>query len=1751
MPAYGSASAAPQDEFDMLSAQDQQQAAQQAQQPPDEFSTLAATDRQAQPQQPAPLPVLSTNVLATPQQQPAPTPAAQPAQKPAAKPAGQPRTISAPQAKKAASAPPHVPTPLEQVGANIAHLGQQAYAGAHQVPILGDAIRLGEEYVHNPAQAAAATAANIPAGIIGLPQDVVNLSNQLTRQQAAGQVADMGPADLTSPARKTIDYATQVANVLLHRKQLEPVQVKEAYQAPFQPVLEASPAAAGAGDLIGNLLGGKGMHLPGPPQIKALENNPIVQGLIHGAISGEGYGALGSLANQAEGRQHEQADGKDIRGLNLKQAVKEGSASIAPGILLGAAGGAFARKPAPKLAPGTIPPELLEFKKPGQGAPTPTTQAPAAQPGKARGSFSFAPGMKQQLEARDAQEATANPYGTVKKIDDWKNTLNDQLANAQSADDVLQAKNDAAAWISKNGADKSVKDVLKEHLDKTATQADLKIKADAQKAKIEAAQAKQAATPPEPAPAPVAPPPKPPEQPAPQMTPEQIAEHQRQDFIRQNFPNHNEDLSSHDFSTFKGTREEQYRVNHAEPFSPHHIYDEDIDPQLDILSQTREHLNKAYENADRNTRTRLTGIIKILDGQEKAIVHEKARRAYLTAQGVEPDWVKSEPVEGADTSAAPAENPSENQHIDFKQVPDDELVKRMIDPAAHGLTDDQHMAAIAEYEARHPEPAPEESQNNGQNPGQNAPSQEPETPPPAAKEPGQNNGQNEVAKSYKVDKQGPWYHVTDQDGNVLSKTKDRKQAERRVESLNSGAKHGQGKRTDKSPQPDDSTSYQRAAIDYGNKFDASNLPPEVSEPLQRLVEQRHRFDQARNKVLGIAQVAGKAKGLDLKLKGVRKFDPEVEKAVAAAAKNPEESGFSIEMNSGKKPAPEAYKPAKGENVLGALNNAIGEMKSAEADYNTARDTFKDQYLPRRGELPPSINVNHEGNTFNVRLTNKESRAATTNTPGEQALSDDVKHITKAIEKDPYLEQTVQAHNLGEVLDAVGKELGKQDNVLLEGSNPLGHMVSAAVKVKRGLDNAGVKLDPRMLHQVFMNQFNSDKYELTADPQFWDWYNRQRGALDLSLQGVEKLHTEDERDAWLKNRYADPDDIRAGLDGADKLSPAQREGLIKQNQVLDQMSDGFEQYAEHLRQQGYNGKGFFNTILPMNNLLATLESDLQQLDPRRYRGENWLQDLGSGVTRGIYDMYVTGNWSIHALHAIEAGTVGTAYHPQAFAKAVGDLASSYTIGDPGVKEFVESFDSSSGIQKRVKEENQTKLGKYWRGLQKGAFDTAGKLVGVDNATEKIAHNDKLQTGLDVLEGSIAEDAKLKLMRAMSAHIAADEMGYQGGGTQLMKDMADALHNPKAMDAESRIEAATKIVYHMNQMVGYSPSGFSDMNVLTRMASKTSPIFKWFTPFATTRLQQSRVITKFFTNSMKAASTGDVMKAGRFAGQGLLCLGLISMINGRGGIPLDIQQALHAADPDKAKEILEQADKFNVIGKLADTEVEHVTPQLFVPMFMGDSFPTQLLDAGQSAYSGKGWSQIRGIATLAATVGMSSIGGRMGLNQIIKVAKALETGKEGHKDVYAFRHGDTLRSGAKLGLKIADTAAKVGGLDLKVPRMDDMLGKRKVDTNTPRELFGAVTPGMRIENAEIINKMRDDQAFGDKLHNLDQKAYQRAKNSLFKIQKAAAQEKDWNAAREKLNGLDGYWERTLKQYLQNHEAKNGQEEGNTKAATHAEA
>lgn len=243
-------------------------------------------------------------------------------------------------------APPPPVSATDQVAQNFKNAVPgviDAVGGAIQkVPVLGDVERAAEEAGRNK-EAPLAALANIIPGLISIPQGMGNLSNQLTRQQRAGQVPPI-PADFTEPFRKTLDSATQAANWLMGRKQEKPIAVQEAVQRPVRPLLDKYPANAGVGMTVGQLLLGKTIPqvVPGV-SIPQLAKAPMAKSVAEGLANAYLYGTETNLADQASSRQREQAAGKPIRGLNLPQAAKAGTESLGAGLMFGLAHGAISK----------------------------------------------------------------------------------------------------------------------------------------------------------------------------------------------------------------------------------------------------------------------------------------------------------------------------------------------------------------------------------------------------------------------------------------------------------------------------------------------------------------------------------------------------------------------------------------------------------------------------------------------------------------------------------------------------------------------------------------------------------------------------------------------------------------------------------------------------------------------------------------------------------------------------------------------------------------------------------------------------------------------------------------------------------------------------------------------------------------------------------------------------------------------------------------------------------------------------------------------------------------------------------------------------------------------------------------------------------------------------------------------------------------------------------------------------------------
>jgi|GEM_PF-2468698 len=1029
-----------------------------------------------------------------------------------------------------------------------------------------------------------------------------------------------------------------------------------------------------------------------------------------------------------------------------------------------------------------------------------------------------------------------------------------------------------------------------------------------------------------------------------------------------------------------------------------------------------------------------------------ASLQEKARRAERIANGHEPNW----PME-----KAPEPKPEYKPPEDYTKLSDDELA----DHFTKGT--DEHQMNVANEVLRRHAPAPEP------------------TPEPIKE------------YTFRKASNGKGYEILDPDGKVHSRPREKADdVQTRVDKLNSG---------ELSPTRGAKDSYKTSERQGEEQLkiaaDARELENATTEQvlaLDALAGAKHAHDEARARYNATYDAWLKSQPPEMvktKPKTVFKYDRAAE--VQVMNEMPELVGYEVQ-SSRKITGEYTQSKAKGPKDLG--NQVVADHKAFKAS-KAAYDDARKAALDAIGDHSEPLLIKHPKGDITFR---KIPRANT----------DAMKRLHKITEPGT---QTEIKRNIEPVEDWLG-DLGKMvkdaykpngiSQVTLPGIN---QVMSAAKRVKA---KYGMQTDARVTNKLLMNELNSDIYARTADPEFNHERQLLNGRMDLNFQGVEKLHTQEQKDAWQKNRYSKAADILAGKNDADQLTPAQRHALVGQNDILNDMADLHEQYHEHLKAQGFDGEGLKAMVPGQNELAATLKTDLADLDRSQYgpKGtQGMLDEAGKKVTSGIYDMYVTGNWPIHQLHAIEAASVGSAYHPAAFSKAVTGLASN---GD--VRKFVSSFDSSSGNMKAIREDSDTVLGKHWRAMQ--ALAVGGKA----NA-QALANNKAVQLAGDVLEGSIAEKAKLHLIRAQSAHIAAEEMNYPGGGNKLMADM----NNPASMKPETRLEAASKIVYHMNQMIGYSPSGLKDLNVFGRLG-KANPLVRWFTPFTTTRIQQSRVLTKFFTNAVHAGLQGDYQKAAAGVGQGLLMLGTIAMIGGRAAVPRELQDALHYADPEMAKEFLERMDGANYIGHLLNTEVEHVTPSLMVPAFLGDSFPVQLLKSMDDAAFAKDMPQWRGAATLLASLGIASIGDKLGFSSILKLVKAYNEGTAGEYKQYAGGLNNTLTTAAKTFTPLGKMTEHMG-----MPTKG-ILGAKIIKTNLPERLGHVVKTGVNLTAAEFVNKTRDDDAFGDAINRFNPKLYKKLQAQNSRLSKAYAAAPAEN--RENMEHLqEGFWERAFKHYV----------------------
>lgn len=150
-----------------------------------------------------------------------------------------------------------------------------------------------------------------------------------------------------------------------------------------------------------------------------------------------------------------------------------------------------------------------------------------------------------------------------------------------------------------------------------------------------------------------------------------------------------------------------------------------------------------------------------------------------------------------------------------------------------------------------------------------------------------------------------------------------------------------------------------------------DMPEEhaLAEPMQRVAEDKHAYDEARARfeagVDAYHKLVGAAQGTITKR--ARVYSKQVEELVAKALANKSDQ-LTVEVNSQRKLEPVEFpKFQRGmspEEAYHVVENLYSDMKAAEAGLSGSRAKIESQFL--NSDLGPSVNVPHEKGVVNVR-----------------------------------------------------------------------------------------------------------------------------------------------------------------------------------------------------------------------------------------------------------------------------------------------------------------------------------------------------------------------------------------------------------------------------------------------------------------------------------------------------------------------------------------------------------------------------------------------------------------------------------------------------------------------------------------------------------------------------------------------------------------------------------------------------------------
>lgn len=1039
--------------------------------------------------------------------------------------------------------------------------------------------------------------------------------------------------------------------------------------------------------------------------------------------------------------------------------------------------------------------------------------------------------------------------------------------------------------------------------------------------------------------------------------PEYAAKQERYDYEQKHFP-----LSGELFGD--AARNGKWRPRDLSPSQ--------IESSIDYLNRMEKH--------------RGGNLTTVQQRQMKGLQQEKMRRAQREQLGLEQDHPsddiesdvttqeaqpepqaveprKSEPPNPeAEKVAPPAVAPEAKPAEDLKAVPEDRLHEIIASGAEH-----EQAAAVDELVNRYKAPETPPAELTADTPA----------PPEAPQHP------EGFFAAKRADGKG--YQVFKPDGSPHNNRKlSQAEAARLASGLNDGTVNqaqGRGEVTKVEPVK----SQYREDINAAGQSLPDAAPAGLKEKLNAVAEAKHAYDEARAAAEAAdlaARELGKQGPPRLTLKRKPVYTPEHEQAIVDANRTSPDLG--LEVNSSKKlQGKHIFKP--GTTPAEAFAKAL-ELKKAEAAAKKAFEEARaktvseaDAYM-RQSENPSSINIPHAKGDINIRLRPKQGTGL------NQSLIDKQGNVGTS-ESFSYSRKELEGFHS----DAKAAEAAYNDGATSTsprakaGSRSQSGAFTLAIGGGKPKAKAAAPANPDTPALASMAkgaEKSSSIKELVNDAEPWSRVLNLRRTMDFVKEQNPQLHNQvwegiaketiqargvkfkPEHQALVeKSLSMEADAIRRGADGLNKLDAAQRNYLATRKAIRSQSAKLVRDELVALTKQ-YQGKQIPNSVEHRVKVLSQLEKGLSGRDG----GTGDAGDFAAGkmMANALYDYVFKWNTAYHALNLLDPVVVGSArLGPMRVMKAKALIQM-----DPKVKSFLKGHDAKGPMQ-QLREEASGSANK----------DTSNSLYA--KAKRSIAHLQNLAPDLPS-ESWNFEDT---LAASIIAH--GDKIKYRGGGTQLLQDMAHG-----KVDMQTQVKAYTEALQAVQDVTGSGSMGL-DKDPIQR-----SPAMKYVVQFASQPYRVARLMKDWAAEKNYGA-------IGTFAV-------INTLVAGSSTIPRTVMSALQSGPPEMkafAATLEDFADNMNVYKKLTGRDLVDKMRWDLVPALGGTqaNMIIDLLDSRLREINGQKWDKLQMSMALFTLSGILGGGGL----QIDKMQRAGSNAAKGEKAVYAISDNLTKGSGKMLG------------------------------------------------------------------------------------------------------------------------------------------